>query len=79
VFSPAARVWPEMNWSHMIYMSYCVHGWVMCTKTSDGSWTAMMDHGGRDGVLAVPVRGRRTGMNKAHRSITGVWGCFSHA
>jgi hypothetical protein len=58
-------------------MIHCAHGWVMCTRTSDGAWSAMMDGGGRDGAVVFPVRGRRTGVNKARRSITGVWGCVS--
>jgi hypothetical protein len=44
----------------MIYMSYCVHGWVMCTRTRDEAWPATMDGGGRDGVLVVLARARRT-------------------
>jgi hypothetical protein len=58
VFSPAARVWPEMNWSSVTYMFYRVHGWVMCTKVSDGAWPAARCGGGRVGVLVVLARGR---------------------
>jgi hypothetical protein len=77
MFSPAMRAWPGKNWSYTIYMIYCAHGWVMCTRTSDEACPATMDGGGRDGAAAFSARGQRTGMNKARRSITGVWGCIS--
>jgi hypothetical protein len=37
----------------------------------------MMDGGGHDGAAVFLVRGRRAGVNKVCRSITGVWGCVS--
>jgi hypothetical protein len=53
-------------------MIYCAHGWLMCTRTSDGAWSAMMDGGSGDSAAVFPARCRRTGVNKARRSITGV-------
>jgi hypothetical protein len=64
VFSPAVRVWPEMNWSHMIYMSYCVHGWVMCTTSNGGAMPAMRDGGGRGGAEGGV---QRWGGSSSHR------------
>jgi hypothetical protein len=57
-FLPAVRSPMRMDWLSMTYGT-CGAVWgVMCSMSRGGTWPAARSGGGRDGVLAFPVRGR---------------------